>query len=184
MIQGERLVDDLLLTIDDMDGPTGVPGWTYRRVLARCNSNAVELAAALATAHGRPHSVILDDSSPAQPEGGDPATGDIDELLRRRDFTRARLVDEVARLPDTAWNSMVTVPGAGLINTSRIPWLRTRELYLRAADLGTTMTLDDLPDDIVDALLADAVGELATEPELRSSTAGWLIGGELTRRTS
>ncbi len=72
---------------------------------------------------------------------------------------------------------------------TRIPWMRVREVWLHAVDLGTGLDLSDVPPDLVDALLddvtasfggRDGVPAVTLAPPDRDTT--WTVrdGGETT----
>jgi maleylpyruvate isomerase len=58
-------------------------------------------------------------------------------------------------LPDAAWDAKI-ITAQGLTRPAReIPWMRVREVYIHAIDLGAGTQWTDLPGDFLTALLDD-----------------------------
>ncbi|WP_433722966.1 maleylpyruvate isomerase family mycothiol-dependent enzyme [Nocardia sp. CA-129566] len=67
----------------------------------------------------------------------------------------ARLATTVSGLRAADWGRLIRTPTGKLVTASGLVWLRLREVSVHHVDLGGRF--EDLPTDLIDALLADAV---------------------------
>lgn len=83
--------------------------------------------------------------------------------------TSAKLDEGLAALTEHQWANQVRTARGRLVPATEIPWMRVREVWLHAVDLGTGFGVSDIPADTVDALLDDvtaAFGARADVPPL------------------
>lgn len=83
---------------------------------------------------------------------GLPADRLRDDLTR----TAAELDEALAALDENAWRARVRSALGRDMPASGIPWLRIREVWLHAVDLGADAGVADIPADVADLLLDDA----------------------------
>ncbi|POM23176.1 mycothiol-dependent maleylpyruvate isomerase [Actinomadura rubteroloni] len=159
--------------------PTALPGWTIGHLLTHVARNAdalTNLAAWAATGV----------ETPMYPGGADQRLADIDsgagrpagDLLHDVADSTARLRDGLAALPREAWRRTVRTAQGRNVPAALIPWLRIREVWIHAVDLGTGVRFADLPADLAAVLLPDVVGTLATRegcPALLLSAPGTTV---------
>lgn len=67
----------------------------------------------------------------------------------------------LAALTPGQWRAQVRSAPGRAIPAAEVPWMRIREMWLHAVDLGAGATLDDLPDGVVDLLLDDVTAALS-----------------------
>ncbi|WP_291799239.1 maleylpyruvate isomerase N-terminal domain-containing protein [Brevibacterium sp.] len=67
----------------------------------------------------------------------------------------AELEGDFARMDDAAWSATVVSGRGDDIRAAEIPWLRAREVFVHALDLGIGATTLDFPAAVVDRLLGD-----------------------------
>ena len=73
--------------------------------------------------------------------------------------TAAALDDALGGLDEAGWRAEVRSALGRPIPGAEIPWMRVREVWLHAVDLGAAV--DALPGGVVDALLDDVTGVLS-----------------------
>lgn len=163
MRAGEALVLAQVDGLDDDDfaGPSRLPGWDRAHVVGHLARNADALGNLLAWARtGVP--------TPMYPSA-EARAGGIEQSARqgpaalRADVgaASARLVAAVDALPGTAWDAEIRTNSGRRVTGAEVPWMRVRETWVHAVDLGTGVTFDDLLPEVVDALVDEVAGGLA-----------------------
>jgi len=71
------------------------------------------------------------------------------------DHAAVHLNVEWRDLTEQAWSHPVRTALGRTVPVSQTVWMRTREVWVHAVDLGNGGTFDDFPDELVDALLED-----------------------------
>jgi maleylpyruvate isomerase len=159
-----RLLNDLGEL--DLDGPSLVPGWTRRHVVALVGYQARALTRLTEWAASGVRNPMF--ASPAQrmEEIEDGAT--LPDRALRGLFRHAavHLDVEWRDLTAEAWDAAIELPDGAAITARDTPWIRAREIWLRAVDLGTTGSFLDFPPGFVDRLLAEAAAGWTREPLL------------------
>ena len=74
------------------------------------------------------------------------------------DHTVARLDEKWRNLPASAWDAQVRTAQGRLVPVSETAWMRTREVWIHAVDLGNGGRFGDFPDVVLESLLTDIVG--------------------------
>jgi maleylpyruvate isomerase len=154
---GERLFAATVGAIDDasLDGPSLLPGWSRRTVIGHVARNADALVNLLTWARTGVETPMYTST-----EARDAA---IDETARlpadrlRADVAAAseRLADAVRALPEAAWAAEVRTAQGRAVPAAEVPWMRCREVWVHAADLDAGAWFDDIPDDVLAALIDD-----------------------------
>jgi maleylpyruvate isomerase len=72
-----------------------------------------------------------------------------------------RLDGELGRLEPGGWTAQVRSALGRTIPAAEVPWMRIREVWLHATDLGTDILFDEIPDSVVDLLLDDVCANLS-----------------------
>ena len=165
----ERLGDPELLV------PTGLPGWTRRHVVAHVHYNAEALRRLVSWAATGVESAMY--ASPEQrareiEEGARLPADRLRDLVAR---SAADLADDLDGLSADAWRAEVVTAQGRRIPATQIPWLRAREVAVHAVDLSAGIDFADLPADLVEALLVDAVTKRAGAGD-GPGLAAWLTG--------
>lgn len=185
MQQGTDLFSGAMSGLDDQDlsAPTELPGWSRRHVLAHVGFNALALRRlALWARTGEPHPMYASSEQRAA-EIAEGATWDGARLRVFVATSAERLAADLERLDDQAWRREVVTAQGRTVPATEIPWMRTREVAVHAVDLGAGVTFDELPDDLLEALVDDVAVRRSTvgrDPALRlHSTSGrtWTIDG-------
>lgn len=154
-----QLVD--ALPDDALRAPSGLPGWSRAHVVGHVARNAEALTRLATWARTGVESPMYAD---AEQRGADieaSAHGSADTLRRDLSRTADELDAALAALDSTTWNATVRSALGRDIPGTEIPWMRVREVWLHAVDLGSGATMADLPPGVVDTLLDDVTGVLS-----------------------
>ncbi|MFI7617478.1 maleylpyruvate isomerase family mycothiol-dependent enzyme [Nonomuraea terrae] len=161
--EGTALFERTLSTIDDagLDAPSALPGWRRRQVVAHVASNADALVNLLDWARTGVESPMY--SSPGQRAADIEAGAALPaaDLRAKLAGGHARLARELAAMPATAWDAKVRTAKGRIVPASEVAWMRTREVWVHAVDLGAGAGLRDFPADLLRALAGDAMAAFA-----------------------
>jgi maleylpyruvate isomerase len=163
--------DRLTAAVAELDnagvrGPSLLPGWTRAHVISHLARNADALLNLLTWARtGVEHPMYTSraDRDAAIEEGS--ARG---YLLLTEDLAAAcqRFARAADDLPESAWSATLTHPSGAPLDAAAVPWLRTREVWVHLVDLDVGVGFDAVPNDLVEPLLEDAVGQLDGRPNV------------------
>lgn len=177
MRQGTTL---FLATLEDMsddrlDRPCALPGWTGRHLVAHLHFNALglrRLTAWAATGQEQRMYPSPEHRAAQIEEGATLPAAELRDLVQR---SAADLDRDLAVLTDDQWTATVATAQARDIPATDIPWMRTREVFVHAVDLGAGVTFDDIPVDVATALAVDVVRQRGAAGGA-AGLAGWLTG--------
>jgi maleylpyruvate isomerase len=168
--------------LDDaaLDEPSRLPGWSRRHVIAHVAHNAGALGNLLRWAQTGVETPMY--ATPAQRERdiARSATGAPADLRRFVAGSAAALDVHARELGPEQWGATVRSARGREIPAAEVPWMRAREVWLHAIDLGAGAA--QLPEDFSDTLIDDVLGFFANVREapalrLRSETSGreWVL---------
>lgn len=180
-----RLIADLAtLSDEELDTATALPGWNRRYLLSHVAANAEALRNLVHWARtGEERRMYA--SVEARDAGIRAGAAKPAPELRAWVAASADALDgDLDALPATAWDAKV-ITAQGLTREAReIPWMRVREVYVHAVDLGAGTRFGDLPPDFLAALLDDIAArrsKVGKSPALTltaSDTGGsWQVTG-------
>lgn len=154
---GARLFLDQLATVPDsaFAAPSTLPGWTLAHLVAHVGYNAKGLSRLVRWARTGEETPMYASAEARNTEidaGAELPPAELRALVRQTD---EQLRAELAEL--TAWQAEVRTAQGELVPATEIPWMRTREVWIHAVDLGTGVTFDDFPAELVDALIDEIV---------------------------
>lgn len=180
-----RLLADLAgLPDEELQAPTALPGWNRRSLLSHVAANAEALRNLVHWARtGQERRMYA--SAQARDEGI--AAGAAKPAAELREWlasSAAALDGDLDALPAAAWDATV-ITAQGLTRQAReIPWMRVREVYVHAVDLGAGTGFADLPEDFLTALIDDITtrrSKAGTGPALTLTASGtghsWQVAG-------
>ncbi|QFZ22368.1 maleylpyruvate isomerase family mycothiol-dependent enzyme [Saccharothrix syringae] len=147
-----------------MRGPSLLPGWSRGHVVTHLARNADALVNLLRWAKtGVEHPMYLSKADrDADIEEG---AGRLPQLLRADlDAACQRFTAYARELPPTAWEAEVDHPRLGVLPAHRVPWMRLREVWCHLVDLDRGVGFGDLPPELVEELVDDAVALYADRP--------------------
>jgi maleylpyruvate isomerase len=177
MFAGSELFFTTLDGIDDdhLARPTALPGWTGKHVVAHVHFNALalcRLASWAATGVEQPMYDSREQRGREIEQGAIMAAPELRALVRASAST---LADALAALSPNAWQREVVTAQGRTVRATEISWMRVREVYVHAVDLGGRATFEDVPRDVLAALLKEVVGKRCTAGE-GPALAAWITG--------
>jgi maleylpyruvate isomerase len=180
---GTATVARALAALSDADlaGPSRLPGWSRRHVIAHLARNAEALSRLLTWARTGVETPMYADaderaaaieSSAQQPPG---------QLRVEFEDTARDWQRQADELSAGQWAAPVRSARGRPIPAAEVPWMRAREVWLHALDLDADVTVGDLPDDFSTALIDDVSGFFSAAPDcppMRLVSPGhqWAIG--------
>lgn len=155
--RGTEYYDGLLsrLSDDQLDGPSLLPGWDRRHVVAHVGFNARALARLVRWAHTGAENPMYPSAAARDAEIDEGATlpgGALRELHTAETDALQRAWRE---LPADRWDFPVRTAQGRTVPVSVTPWMRVREVWLHAIDLGSGGLFEDFPPELLDRLLVD-----------------------------
>lgn len=167
------------LTEETYAEATVLPGWSRKHLVAHVAANAAALGNLVhwAATGERTPMYASPEQRNADIEAGAHRSGA--ELTAEFHESAAALDRAFSGLTDAQWRTEV-VTAQGLTRTATdIPWMRAREVWIHAVDLGTGISFADLPRDFLEALVSEVRDKRGLErlpagplPEV----AAWLTG--------
>jgi maleylpyruvate isomerase len=183
---GTRLLLGELSRLDDdaLGSPTLLPGWNRRYLLSHLANNAGALRNLLYWARtGQERRMYVSaEQRAADIEAG--ASAPAAELRSLVESAAADLWSDLDTMPAPAWSARVITAQGLSRHASEVPWMRAREVYIHAVDLGTGLAFTELPATFLAALLDDIAARrsaLGTGPALSLSATDadgtWQVDG-------
>ncbi|MDN5796406.1 MAG: maleylpyruvate isomerase family mycothiol-dependent enzyme [Intrasporangium sp.] len=144
---------------DALAGPTALPGWTGKHVLAHVAANADALRNLVRWARTGEETPMY--SSPEQrnaniADGAERAVPYLREWVVR---SAKELEASLGDLTDEQWHREVRTAQGRLVPATEIRWMRTREVMIHAFDLSGSVGFRDMPAEFHAALLDDIVAK-------------------------
>ena len=146
------------LTDDELDGPTLLDGWTRRHLVAHIGYNAAALCRLMdwaATGVETPMYASTERRAQEITEGATLGPAALRNLFAH---TVSRLDEKWRNLPESAWQAQVRTAQGRLVPAEETAWMRTREVWIHAVDLGNGGRFGDFPEVVLESLLDDIVG--------------------------
>ena len=148
-------------TDEELREPSSLPGWSRAHVVGHVARNAEALGRLLSWARTGVETPMY--------AGPDERAREIEQsagypaAVLRSDLseTAAALDAAVGSLTAAQWQVQVRSALGRAIPAAEVPWMRIREVWLHAVDLGADV--EDLPAGVVDLLLDDVVTVLSTK---------------------
>jgi maleylpyruvate isomerase len=174
---GERFLEEALyrLTEVDLDGPSLLPGWQRRTVVAHVARNADALCNLLTWARTGVETPMYASSAARDDAIATSARLPLAPLVADCLSASRRFAAAVNALPEPAWEVAVRTAQGRTVPASEAVWMRCREAWVHAVDLNTGKGFNDIPDDVLVALIDDATRMWARRgqaPEVSFSAGG------------
>lgn len=155
------------LSVNGLDEPSLVPGWSRKHVALHVTYNAEGFLRLLEWAKTGEENAMYPSREwrDQQIADGVAHTSGADTMTLAHEVTED-LTAELDAMPTEAWAAQVVSGRGESIRAAEIPWLRAREVWMHSLDLGIGMTARDFPAEVVDRLLddVDAVWGARQEP--------------------
>jgi maleylpyruvate isomerase len=168
----------------DLDGPSLLPGWNRRQLLAHvaCNAEALQRLVHWArTGEQTPMYASVEQRERDIADGAGKPAGELRAWVHK---SAEALAADLDALPDESWTAQVRTSQGRLVPASEIPWLRAQEAFVHAIDLDAGTGFADLPGDFLDTLLTRVAERRSTKadgPALAISAEGtdrqWQVAG-------
>ncbi|MBB4935191.1 maleylpyruvate isomerase [Lipingzhangella halophila] len=144
------------LSDHDLDGPSLLPNWSRRHVVAHVGYNARALDRLVHWARTGVETPMYPDAETRSAEIEQGAALPAEELRALAVESAEQLRADLASLPDDRWQSRVVTAQGRTVPATEIPWMRCREVWIHTVDLGGA-GFADLPADLLDAIAYDVL---------------------------
>lgn len=151
---------------------SGLPGWTQAHVIAHVARNAEALGRLAAWARTGNETPMYADAAQRAADIESSSVADAMQLRSELASTAVDLEAALDRLDPAGWRAPVRSALGREMAAAEIPWMRAREVCLHAVDLAADLNVEDLPADLVDALLDDVTATQTGTSALRPAAAG------------
>ncbi len=153
------------LSDDDLDAPTRLAGWSRRHVIAHVGLNARALTRLTEWATTGVETPMYESPTQRAEEIDFAATLPAQALRNLSDHAAIHLNVEWRDLSEDAWVREVRTAQGRTVPVSETVWMRTREVWIHAVDLGNGGSFDEFPSEVLDNLLEDIAGAWARRRE-------------------
>ena len=145
--------------------PSVLPGWTRAHVIGHLARNADALVNLLTWARTGVETPMYPDQDSRQRDIERSASQPPARLRADLSDSIGRLAEAIEGMPAAAWQHTVRTNRGRPVPGAEVPWMRVREVWVHAVDLGARATFADVPADLGAALLADAFFFAARQPD-------------------
>ena len=145
------------LSDDELNAPSLLDGWSRRHLVAHLAYNAAALSRLLDSAASGIATPMYESAAQRAQEiegGAELEATALRDLLAAQ---TSRLADKWRRLPLRAWSTPVQTPQGRTVPASETLWMRTREVWIHAVDLGNGAAFSAMPAVVQTTLLGDVV---------------------------
>lgn len=142
----------------EFDALTALPGWTRRHLIAHVGYNARAIARLVDWAATGVENPMYSSPLTRATEINEGATLSPSALRALVEHAAVHLDVAWRELPDAAWSARVRTAQGRTVAAAETTWMRAREVWIHAVDLGNDASFVDFPPDFLDALIADVTG--------------------------
>ncbi|MBB5790073.1 maleylpyruvate isomerase family mycothiol-dependent enzyme [Jiangella mangrovi] len=164
---------------DALGEPSLLPGWTRAHVVAHVGYNARALSRLVTWAATGVETPMYPSPSARAHEIEFGATLTPNALRNLAEHSAVHLNVEWRDLPPDRWAATVRTAQGREVPAAETAWMRAREVWLHAVDLGNGGRFEDLPADFLGRLLADVTGTWSRRPDAvpaLARLAAWATG--------
>lgn len=164
---GERLFATALgrTTDEELDGPSLLPGWNRRHVVAHVAGNADALVNLLTWARTGVRTPMYSSREARDAGIAEAAALEAPQLRAELVAATARFADAVRELPASAWASTVRTMQGREVPAAEVPWLRCLEAVVHAVDLDAGVGFADVDESVQAAICAEVLASWARRGE-------------------
>lgn len=149
----------------EFDAPSLLAGWSRRHVIAHVGLNARALTRLTEWAATGVETPMYANATQRWDEIELAATLPEQALRNLSDHAAIHLNVEWRDLPESAWSHEVRTAQGRIVPVSETVWMRTREVWVHAVDLGNGARFQDFPPELLDRLIVDIEGAWARRRE-------------------
>ncbi|MDV6271006.1 maleylpyruvate isomerase family mycothiol-dependent enzyme [Rhodococcus globerulus] len=142
---------------DEFAQPSGLPDWTRAHLVAHVGYNAAALSRLTDWAATGIETPMYDSVEQRGREIDEGATESVQDLRDRFEHTARLLDDKWLSLPKSFWSNEVRTIQGRTVPASETVWLRAREVWIHAVDLGNGAEFSDIPEPVLRSLVDDVV---------------------------
>ncbi|MFD5593824.1 maleylpyruvate isomerase family mycothiol-dependent enzyme [Streptomyces griseorubiginosus] len=166
------------------EAPSLLPGWSRKHVVAHVAANADALANLVhwaATGTPTPMYASPEERASGIREGSRQPGARLTEWLRLSADALGKAMDA---LDEEQWRTPVRTAQRRTVPATEVPWLRAREVWVHAVDLGRGVAFGALPADFLTALCDEIVAKRGSAPgpglvlTPTDAPTGWSLPGE------
>lgn len=176
----DRTTEILLGQVDTLsvavwDGPSALPDWRPREIVAHVHHNAEAVINLATWAHTGIETRMYPSMEQRDADIERTAELPTSELRELVHGSAERLAVHLDQLTEEQWTRQVVTAQGRTVLATEIPWMRARETGIHVLDLGTGTSFDDLPSGFVEHLVRDVIGLRLSRGE-GPVLASWLTG--------
>ncbi|WP_167137203.1 maleylpyruvate isomerase family mycothiol-dependent enzyme [Diaminobutyricimonas sp. TR449] len=142
--------------------PSLLPGWTRAHVIAHVGYNARAIARLIEWANTGVETPMYESTEARGYEIEYGATLHPIALRNLYEHAAIHLNVEWRDTPQDAWTHEVRTAQGRIVPASETVWMRTREVWIHAVDLGNGARFSDIPESVLSRLLDDVTGAWKT----------------------
>lgn len=150
-----------LIDNDDIREPTALEGWTRSHIVAHVAYNAIALCNLMHWANTGEKTPMYSSPQARNEEIAYGATLIPDALRNLHEHSVARLDVAWRDSAEEAWEHEVLTAQGRTVPASEILWMRSREVWIHAVDLGVVAGFGDIPAVILETLAAEITAKWA-----------------------
>ena len=159
-----RLLADLAALPDGaLAAPTALPGWTRRYLLSHVAANADALRNLVHWARTGEERRMYASTEQRDADIAEGARLPAAKLRAWVESSAQALAADLDAMPAPAWDAKVITAQGLTRSASEVPWMRDREVYVHAIDLGAGTRWTDLPAEFLTALLDDVTARRSSK---------------------
>ncbi|MFT3797437.1 maleylpyruvate isomerase family mycothiol-dependent enzyme [Microbacterium sp.] len=140
---------------DDFDAPCLLPGWSRRHLIAHVGYNARGVARLVEWARTGVETPMYDSDTQRWDEIVFGSTLPCRALRHLVEHSAVHLSVEWRDLDGAAWDHRVVTAQGRTVPVSETAWMRTKEVWIHAVDLGNGGSFHDFPADLNDRIIDD-----------------------------
>ncbi|MFC7789936.1 maleylpyruvate isomerase family mycothiol-dependent enzyme [Microbacterium sp. MAHUQ-60] len=142
---------------DDLDAPSLLTGWSRRMLIAHVGYNARGLARLTQWARTGTKTPMYDSDSQRWDEIVSGASLPPQALRHLFEHSAIHLNVEWRDLEDSQWDASVVTAQGRTVPARETTWMRAKEVWVHAVDLGTRGSFADFPPEMIDGIIDDVL---------------------------
>ncbi|ALC07067.1 mycothiol-dependent maleylpyruvate isomerase [Corynebacterium deserti GIMN1.010] len=147
----------------DFGEETNLKGWTRSHLIAHVAYNAIALCNLMHWANTGEKTPMYSSPEARNEDIAYGATLIPDALRNLHEHSVARLDVDWRESSDQAWDTEVLTAQGRTVPASEILWMRSREVWIHAVDLGAVATFSNIPQVILETLAAEITAKWASK---------------------
>jgi maleylpyruvate isomerase len=180
--EGTELLHATVRQAGSLTRPSALPGWTGRHLVTHVARNADALGNLLAWAQT---GVVTPMYATPEQRAADIGSGALHPDSRVRadlEASSSRLAAAIAEMTVAAWRARVRTARGREVAAAEVVWMRIREVWMHAVDLGSGVTVAAFPAGLVSQLLAEVAVDLGRRGDcpavlVEADGKSWRLGG-------